>query len=76
LQRTSVRRVVTRGRQRKPGIERQLKDALHESFAKTRFTDDQAAAVVLNRAGNDLRSRSGVPVDQNDERQRCGLRAG
>src|SRR5688500_17045680 len=68
LQRTAIRCVVTRGRQRQTGIERQRKYSLDQPFAETRFTDNQPAPVVLNRPGNNLRSRSAVTIDEHDER--------
>jgi hypothetical protein len=66
LQRAPVRSVVTRGRQRQSGVERQLEYSLHEALAETRFADNQTAAVILNRAGDDLRRRGAVVIDQND----------
>jgi hypothetical protein len=55
LQGTSVRSVVARGGERESGIERQLEYALHQAFAKTRFTDDQTTPVILYRTRDDLR---------------------
>src|SRR5215204_1820770 len=55
LQRTTVRCVVTRGRERQSGVEGQLENSLHQAFAETRLTDNQSAAVILNRAGHDFR---------------------
>ena len=70
LQRTAVRRVVTRGRQRQTGIERQLEYSLDQPLAETRLANNQPAPVILNRASDNFRSRSRISIDENDERQR------
>jgi hypothetical protein len=65
LQRAPVRCVVTRGRQRESGVEWQLEYSLHQAFAKTRLADNQATAMILNRARNDFRRRGAVAIDEN-----------
>ena len=49
-----------------PTIE--IDQVLHRALAEGRFADDDAAAVVLDRGGEDFRGRSRTAVDQHGER--------
>ena len=54
LQRAAIGRVVARGRQRQAGVVRQLKYVLNQALSKARFTDYEAASVILNGARDNL----------------------
>ena len=41
---------------------------LDQPFAETGFADNQAAAVILNRAGHNFRRRGSAAVNQDNER--------
>ena len=55
------------GGQRQAGVFAQVVDGLHQALAEGGFAHDQGAVVILQRAGDDLRGRSGVAVDQHDD---------
>jgi hypothetical protein len=40
---------------------------LHRALAVGLLADDEAAAVILNRAGEDLRGRCAEPIHQHDQ---------
>ena len=68
LNQASARRVVLGRGQRQTGVLRQRINRLHQTFAESSFADDQAAIMILNRAGNNLSRRCGSAVHQHDQR--------
>src|SRR5205085_8405342 len=51
----------------------EVEDPLHEALAEGYLADDEAAPVILNRPGDDLRGRGRVAVDEDDERVIYGV---
>jgi hypothetical protein len=45
----------------------EIDHALHSTFAKARLTDDQAAGIILNGGGKNLRCRCRAAIDQNSQ---------
>ena len=68
LNRAAARRepLARRDLERVAAVE--LVDALHESLAEARLSDDERAIVILQRAGDDLGRRRGALVRQDDDR--------
>src|SRR6185369_2711921 len=66
--------VVTCGRQSKSSIKWQLEYSLHQSFAKTSFSDNQTSAVILDSTGDDFRCRRCVAINQDHEWNTRGIR--
>src|ERR1700693_6557944 len=64
--------VVACGGERQPRPVRQRVDALNEPLAPRALTNDQAAVMVLDGAGDDLRGGGRAPVDEHDERLFAG----
>ena len=50
-------------------IVRKLKDVLHQALAKAGLANDQSAAMILNRAGDNLGRGGGVAIYQDYQRQ-------
>ncbi len=56
-------------RQGEAGVLAEVVDGLHQALAEGGFADDQGAIVILQRAGDDLGGRSGIAIDQHDDRE-------
>ena len=67
--------VVERRGEGQAGALRQRVDALHQSLAEARLAHDGGAVVVLQSAGDDLRSAGALAVDQHGQRERVRLGA-
>ena len=72
LDRAAGRRVVARRGQAKGAVVAHRDDGLHRAFAEAAGAEDDGAAMVLQRAGDDLARRGGAAVDQHDQRQAAG----
>ena len=60
-------RVVVIGGQREAGVVGERIDGLHQALAEGGLADDEGTIVVLQRAANDLRSRSRAVVHEHDD---------
>src|SRR4029077_21085453 len=60
--------VILRGGEQEGGVFAELVLRLDQGFAKTSFTDDEPAIVVLKRAGDNLRGGGALSIDEDDER--------
>src|SRR5208283_2480313 len=68
LNQAAGRRVVTCSRECQAGVFRKRRDGLDEALAELGFANNQAAVMVLHRAGNDFGGGGGVIVHKNYER--------
>src|SRR5262249_47389123 len=64
----AARRVVFGGSESQPGIFRKRINGLDQAFAECGFSGDQATIMVLNGAGNNLRSRSRATIYKDNQR--------
>ena len=69
LNRAARRRVIARSRQPERRFRTGLDNGLDRALAEALLAHDQRAAVILQRAGDDLRCRSRAGVGQHDHRQ-------
>src|SRR5208337_1484088 len=67
LDETSAGGVVLGGGQGKAGIFGERKHGLHQALAEGDFTDNQAAIVILNGAGDNLGCRSRAAIHQHHQ---------
>src|SRR5262249_2381287 len=68
LDQAAARGVVLGGGQGQPGIFRKRINGLDQAFAECGFSGNQATIMVLNGAGNNLRSRSRATIYKDNQR--------
>ncbi len=68
LDQAAAGRVITGRCQRQAGVLAQAGNGLHEALSEALLADHQAAVMILDRAGNDFRSRGGAAVDDHHQR--------
>ena len=57
--------IVMRRGERKTGIILERINGLNQTFSEGSLTEDPSAVMILQRAGNDFRSRGRSPINQN-----------
>src|SRR5207244_13225553 len=73
LNQSPARSVVASGGEREARVFAERLYGLYEPFAECSLADDEAAIVILHRAGDNFRGRGGVVIHQDDERNRDAL---
>ena len=73
LNQSAARSVVAGGGEREARVFAERLYGLYEPLTERSLTDDEAAIVILHRAGNNFRGRGGVVIHQDDERNRDAL---
>ena len=68
LDQAAAGRVVVRGGERQAGVIAQRENGLHQSLAEGGLAQNPGAVMILQRAGDDLRGRSGIAIHQHHDR--------